>query len=55
MVFIALGASWAAWHFRSTEPDLAKDAALTLGLVALAVLVFVVTLFVAGLFGLTGP
>ncbi len=55
MVFIALGASWAAWRFRSPEPDLARDAALTLGLVGLAILVFVATLFVAGLFGLTGP
>src|SRR5918911_857527 len=55
MVFIALGASWAAWHFRGPESDLAKDVALTLGLVGLAIVGFLATLFVVDLFGLTGP
>ncbi len=55
MIPIALGASWAAWRFRSPEHHMGRDAAITLGLVGLAVLLFVATLFVAGLLGLTGP
>ncbi len=55
MVLIALGASWAAWHFRGPESDLAKDVALTLGLVGLAIVVFLATLFVVDLFGPAGP
>jgi hypothetical protein len=55
MILIALGASWAAWHFRSPERHMGIDAAITLGLVGLAALLFVATLFVAGLLGLTGP
>ena len=55
MVLIALGASWAAWRFRSPERYMGRDATITLGLVGLAVLLFVATLFVASLLGLTGP
>jgi len=55
MILIALGASWAAWRFRSPERYMGRDATITLGLVGLAVLLFVATLFVASLFGLTGP
>ncbi len=51
VIFIAMGASWAAWHFRSTERDPARDAAITLGLMVLAILLFVATLLLAGLFG----
>jgi len=55
MILIALGASWAAWRFRSPERYMGRDATITLGLVGLAVLLFMATLFVASLFGLTGP
>jgi hypothetical protein len=55
MILIALGTSWAAWRFRSPERYMGRDATITLGLVGLAVLLFVATLFVASLFGLTGP
>src|ERR687886_2019596 len=55
IILIALGASWAAWRFRSPEHYMGRDAAITLGLVGLAILLFVATLFVAGLLGLTGP
>ena len=55
MILIALGASWAAWRFRSAERYMGRDAAITLGLVGSAVLLFVATLLVAGLLGLTGP
>ncbi len=54
VIFIAMSASWAAWHFRSLEGHMAKDVAITLGLVGLAILAFVATLFLAGLFGLVG-
>ena len=54
VVFIALSAGWAAWRCRSPESRPGRDAAITLGLLALAVLLVVATLFVAGLFGLAG-
>ena len=52
MVLIGLSASWAAWHFRGPEGRFGKDALMTLGLVGLAVLVIVGTLYVASLFGM---
>lgn len=54
VIFIAMSASWAAWHFRSLESRVGKEIAITIGLVGLAILAFVATLFLAGLFGLAG-
>ncbi len=54
MVLIGLSTSWAAWHFRKPVRHTAKDALMTLGLVGLAVLIFVGTIYVASLFGMVG-
>ena len=51
-IFIALSASWAAWHFRSLQGHLLRDIAMTVSLVGVAVFIFVATLIAAGLFGL---
>jgi hypothetical protein len=48
VIFIALSASAATWHFRTPRSSLGKDVAITMGLVGLAVLVFVATVYVAG-------
>lgn len=47
VIFIALSASEATWHFRSPESSLGKDVTITMGLVGLAVVIFVSTVNVA--------
>lgn len=54
VILIALSAAWATWHFRSPESRLDKDAAITMGLLIVAVGAFFATLLLAGLFGLAG-
>ena len=54
MVLIGLGASWAAWRFRRPGRRIGKDALMTLGLVGVAGLIFVGTIYVASLFGMVG-
>jgi hypothetical protein len=54
VILIALSAAWAVRRFRSPESRLGKDAAITLGLLVVAVLAFFATLLLAGLFGLAG-
>ncbi len=53
-VLIGLGASWAAWRFRSPGRRIRKDALMTLGLMELAGLIFVATIYVASLFVMVG-
>jgi hypothetical protein len=53
-VLIGLGASWAAWRFRRPGRRTRKDALMTLGLMGLAGLIFVGTIYVASVFGMVG-
>ena len=53
-VLMGLGASWAAWRFRSPGRRIRKDALMTLGLMGLAGLVLAGTIYVASHFGMVG-
>jgi hypothetical protein len=55
LVIVTVSAILVRWYARSPEQELRRDAALTLGLIGLAPLVVIGTVYLASRVGLTGP